>query len=113
MSASPAAVDLLADLRGNYVERLRTRVASLTAFVGSCRQGILGNDAIDENHRCVHSMISSAALFGHPELSAAARIAERAFESRTGAETDNIINALEKLLLSANEVVDLYRSQDL
>jgi HPt (histidine-containing phosphotransfer) domain-containing protein len=106
MSAPAQSIDLLADLRGNYAKRLRQRVESLAAFVQACREGAVTDESIAENHRCVHSMIGSAAIFGHPDLSESALVAERAFLTRTCDEIEPVINQVEQLLLRANEVLD-------
>jgi HPt (histidine-containing phosphotransfer) domain-containing protein len=106
MSAPATSIDLLADLRVNYVQRLHKRVETLSAFVQACRQGTVRDESISANHRCVHSMIGSAAIFGHPELSESALAAERAFLERTGDENETLISRIELLLKDANEVLN-------
>ena len=100
--------DPLADLRPTYAERLRARVAALSEFLHDARKGNLDDPELSESHRCVHSMISSAAIFGHPELSRAARAAEQAFEQRSDIGTQPLINRIETLLATANGVLDIY-----
>jgi hypothetical protein len=102
------SIDPLADLRPNYVERLRTRIASLVEFLDHARQGEFSGDAISDSHRSVHSMISSAAIFGHADLSSAARAAEQAFEHRMELGDESLINRIETLLVTANEVLHVY-----
>jgi hypothetical protein len=72
--------DVLAQLRPNYLARLRGRVVHLRAFADALGSGSLGLQERDELHRTAHSMASSAAIFGHAGLSAAARAAEEMFE---------------------------------
>ena len=100
--------DPLADLRPTYAVRLRARVTSLSEFLHDAREGNVFNVALSEHHRCVHSMISSAAIFGHPELSRAARAAEQAFEEQPSIGTESLINRIETLLATASEVLDIY-----
>lgn len=109
MPAAQPLPDPLADLRPNYVERLRARVGALSEFLADARVGKLPEPAITENHRNVHSMVSSAAIFGHPELSRAARNAERAFEQRGDAGNDLLIDQLAALLAAASDVLDVYQ----
>ena len=114
MTATAAqSPDPLADLRPNYAERLRARVAGLSAFLQEARQGNLAEFAVSENHRCVHSMISSAAIFGHPELSRAARVAEQAFEQRTQQGDRPLISSIEALLLTADDVLNVYQTPNI
>src|SRR6185503_6251544 len=108
MSLQVPTVDPLADLRPNYAERLRVRVTALTEFLHDAQQGRLHDNAVCESHRCVHSMISSAAIFGHMELSRAARAAEQAFEERLDAGTEPLISRIETLLETASEVLNVY-----
>ena len=106
MNARVPSIDLLADLRVNYIDRLHKRVENLSVFVQACRQGAVSDESISANHRCVHSMIGSAAIFGHPELSDSALTAERAFLERTAGENETLINPIEQLLKNANEVLN-------
>jgi HPt (histidine-containing phosphotransfer) domain-containing protein len=72
--------DILAQLRPNYLARLDARISDLREFaraLGKC--GLLPQER-EEVHRAAHSMASSAAIFGHTGLSAAARAAEEIFE---------------------------------
>jgi HPt (histidine-containing phosphotransfer) domain-containing protein len=73
--------DVIAQLRPNYLARLRGRVVHLQAFADALGKGGLGLHERDELHRTAHSMASSAAIFGHAGLSAAARAAEEMFEN--------------------------------
>jgi hypothetical protein len=102
------SIDPLADLRPNYAERLRLRVDALTEFLHHAHQGEYVEDAVSDSHRSVHSMISSAAIFGHAELSKAARAAEQAFEHRAELGDESLINRIETLLVAAKEVLDVY-----
>jgi HPt (histidine-containing phosphotransfer) domain-containing protein len=108
MAHSVPALDPLADLRPTYAERLRARVAALSEFLHDARKGDLDDPEISESHRCVHSIISSAAIFGHLELSRAARAAEQAFERRSDIGTQPLINRIETLLATAIDVLDIY-----
>jgi HPt (histidine-containing phosphotransfer) domain-containing protein len=104
------SIDPLADLRFNYAKRLRVRIGALAEFLSDARVGNLCDSAIAENHRCVHSMASSAAIFGHLELSAAARAAEQAFEQGSAMGTESLINQIETLIRYANDVLAIYET---
>jgi HPt (histidine-containing phosphotransfer) domain-containing protein len=109
MTLSVPSADPLADLRPAYAERLHARVLALAEFLDDAREGKLLDAAVADNHRCVHSMTSSAAIFGHAELSRHARAAEQAFEQRSEVGTQSLINRIEALLASAKDVLDVYR----
>jgi HPt (histidine-containing phosphotransfer) domain-containing protein len=97
--------DILAGLRPNYRMRLGARVSRLRTFAEALGQGALQMQQHDDLHRTAHSMASSAAIFGHSGLSAAACNAERAFEASTG----NIVEqraSLSCLLEEARRVLD-------
>jgi HPt (histidine-containing phosphotransfer) domain-containing protein len=108
MDVQVPSLDPLADLRPAYVERLRGRVTSLRDFLHDVDQGNLCDSTISESHRCVHSMISSAAIFGHMELSRAARAAEQTFEQRSKHGTEPLVHRIQTLLTTANEVLSVY-----
>jgi chemotaxis protein histidine kinase CheA len=104
-TAAGEFTDPLADLRGAYMARLRNRVDGLSEFLTVCRDRLPNDAMLAEHHRCVHSMISSAAIFGHAQLSASARCAERAFEvyAETGEMT--LVRQIEDLVLEAESVL--------
>lgn len=76
--------DILAGLRPNYLARLEARLCIIRAFVATLENEIPGVEEKAELHRIAHSMASSASIFGHAGLSAAARYAEQIFESSKG-----------------------------
>ena len=109
MTSTAESVDPLADLRQAYIARLRARVDGLSKFVVACRDGAHDEThdeaTFAEYHRCVHSMISSAAIFGHPQLSASARCAERAFEAYAETGKTTLVRQIEDLVLEAEVVL--------
>ena len=109
MSAAAASTDNLAPLRAKYFERLEQRVNALTLFLDVCAKEAAVADDIDDAHRCAHSMISSAAMFGYARLSEAARAAETAFEKRTDAQMYGFVSPVEHLVRIAREVLDANR----
>jgi len=72
--------DILAQLRPSYLARLGVRVSDLREFARRLGKCGLPPQEREEVHRAAHSMASSAAIFGHAALSAAARAAEEIFE---------------------------------
>jgi HPt (histidine-containing phosphotransfer) domain-containing protein len=102
---STDTADHLKDLRPNYFMRLRKRVDALGAFVQAIDHNEAGAAEYEEGHRCVHSMISSAAIFGYPDLSAAARAAETAFETQQEERAAVIRSRIESVRRKALDVL--------
>jgi chemotaxis protein histidine kinase CheA len=98
------AGDPLADLRPTYLTRLRGRADELAAFVTACAATEADEERRQTCHRAVHSMISSAAVFGYADLSRCARTAEQLFEK--DADQATVIAALETLLAATFAVLD-------
>jgi hypothetical protein len=98
--------DILASLRPNYLTRLEARVSNLCGFAETLGKGALAPQQRDELHRTAHSMASSAAIFGHAGLSAAARAVEQTFEQSDMALVEQrvtlfrLLNEAERVLLS-------------
>ncbi|HEX4157255.1 MAG TPA: Hpt domain-containing protein [Rhizomicrobium sp.] len=97
--------DILAGLRPNYRTRLEARVFRLRSFAEALGKGTLPAQHHDDLHRAAHSMASSAAIFGHVGLSAAALDTEKAFESSTGDIVEQRAS-LSCLLEEARRVLD-------
>jgi HPt (histidine-containing phosphotransfer) domain-containing protein len=97
--------DILAGLRPNYRSRLAARVSHLRTLAEALGRGALPSQQHDDLHRAAHSMASSAAIFGHNGLSAAARTAEMAFESSTR-DMAELQTSLFCLLAEAERVLD-------
>jgi len=106
MSASAGSTDRLADLRAKYFERLGQRADALAEFIAACARRTAGADDFETAHRSVHSMVSSAAIFGYANLSDAARAAENAFDGRTGDDHGAVIARVESLVSVAHEVLN-------
>jgi len=106
MNVSDHASDHLAELRPNYIARLRKRADTLNAFLQAIDQDDANDESYEEGHRCVHSMISSAAIFGYPDLSVAARAAEAAFETDDGQRAAAVKSCVEHVLELTNSVIE-------
>jgi HPt (histidine-containing phosphotransfer) domain-containing protein len=96
--------DILAGLRPNYLAQLELRVSHLCDIADALGKGQLPAQQMDDLHRAAHSMASSAAIFGHGGLSAAARAVERIFEqSEIGLAEQRV--SLFRLLSEAERVL--------
>ena len=96
--------DILAGLRPNYLARLEARVADLRTFAAALEKGTLDAQQHIELHRLTHSMASSAAIFGHAGLSAAANAAEKVVDA-SSASIDQQCLALSRLVEEAGRVL--------
>ncbi len=96
--------DILAGLRPNYLARLEARVFDLRTFAEALQKGTLDAQQHIELHRLMHSMASSAAIFGHAGLSAAANAAEKVFETPS-ASVDQQCLDLSRLVEEAGRVL--------
>src|ERR1700744_706890 len=92
--------DRLAPLRPTYLKRLALRTDDIAAAAEVAAGRGLTEQEHQDMHRTVHSMASSAAIYGYSALSAAARDAEAIFEDATSA-TGARIACLERLVMAA------------
>ena len=72
-------------LRAEYRADLRPKVESLEALRGSLAAGAAPASGMQELYRGLHSIAGSAKTFGLPEVSEAARAAERFLEPHCAA----------------------------
>ena len=103
------AEDRLAPLRPAYLRRLALRRADIADAAAIAGARPFGEDELREIHRTAHSMGSSAAIYGHAQLSEAARAAERILEdpeSTPGARVEclqHLAREAEAVLASQNQ----------
>jgi HPt (histidine-containing phosphotransfer) domain-containing protein len=73
--------DRLAPLRSAYLKRLALRASAIAVAARATIERDMTEEEHQDMHRTVHSMASSAAIYGYTALSAAAREAEAIFEN--------------------------------
>ena len=96
------SADRLAVLRPAYLQSLEARQAAVTRAAQTATHPGLSETEFSDIRRTVHSMAGSAAIYGYPALSEAARDAERVLEDRA---IERWISALARLADEARAVL--------
>src|SRR4051812_30584000 len=78
---SPAE-DFMGPLKLKYLIQLRDRREEITGFLDCCEQGTLNEEIQAEMRRKTHRLAGSAATYGYPWISTAARALETAIDAQ-------------------------------
>ena len=108
LQTRPENTDKLAVLRPAYLQRLAVRQDIVAGVAQTLSERALTEAELQDIHRTVHSMANSAAIYGYPALSDAARAAEHLLEDDTST-TSMLVESLCCVAREAGAVLDSVR----
>ncbi len=101
---SPSALnDFLGPLKAKYVIQLRERRTEITDFIAVCELGVPGEEVNQEMRKKTHRLAGSAATYGFPWISNAARTLETAIDAQMDAP--KLLELTKALLLECDRAI--------
>lgn len=101
---SPNALDdFLGPLKAKYIVQLRERRVEITDFIEVCVQADLGEEIQQDMRKKIHRLAGSAATYGFPWISNAARTLETAIDAQMDAP--KILELTQALLLECDRAI--------
>lgn len=95
--------DFLGPLKAKYIVQLRDRRAEITDFIALCEQGVPGEEANQDMRKKTHRLAGSAATYGFPWISNAARTLETAIDAQMDAP--KLVELTQALLLECDRAI--------
>jgi HPt (histidine-containing phosphotransfer) domain-containing protein len=88
--------DFMAPLKAKYLIQLRERRGEITSFLEFCEQGTLTEELYEDMRKKTHRLAGSAATYGFPWITNAARALE--FAIQPGLESRQLVDLTKSLL---------------
>ncbi len=86
----------MAPLKAKYLIQLRERRGEITEFLEACEKGDLTEEVYEDMRKKTHRLAGSAATYGFPWITNAARALE--FAIQPGAESHPLVDLTKSLL---------------